>query len=291
LIQLEAVANWAVQVQFQPPDSVGNCSRRLTMGWKAPGQTFDFMNLIPTYDGTWGLISPSITNLVRDDQFILKFPPWPTPDGVDRTTYIPNTFTVTAPNNLTDNVTGASVQFGYVEFGSSNSFYCSSRQEVCIAGFNTSHSEPFFWESEEYIPFPCSNGECNVTVLVIPLHVAYFQVIWHTSSDEMLNGPVGIIIESFVEYMSGGTVTVATTGPVTIPTSSTAGSSTSTGTTGSSSCQSCPANSHCSFGSCVCNSGYDLEGGNCVEMAESTATQLRNISVLLMLFVLVVFDV
>jgi hypothetical protein len=68
------------------------------------------------------------------------------------------------------------VEFGYAENGDPGSFYCTSRQESCVAVSGAiSPSTPFFYEqSETYSGAACSAG-CTVAIPALSQRVLYYR--------------------------------------------------------------------------------------------------------------------
>jgi len=68
------------------------------------------------------------------------------------------------------------VEFGYAENGSPDSFFCTSRQEACVAASSTvSQALPFFYaQSETYRGVPCGSG-CAVEIPALSQRVLYYR--------------------------------------------------------------------------------------------------------------------
>ena len=73
-------------------------------------------------------------------------------------------------------VNDAIVEFGYAENGDPGSFFCTSRQESCVAVSGTiGPSTPFFYEqAEAYSGARCSAG-CAVAIPALPQRVLYYR--------------------------------------------------------------------------------------------------------------------
>jgi hypothetical protein len=68
------------------------------------------------------------------------------------------------------------VEFGYGENGSAGSFFCTSRQEACVATSSTmNQASPFYYEqSETYSGVSCASG-CTVVVPALSQRVLYYR--------------------------------------------------------------------------------------------------------------------
>ena len=80
------------------------------------------------------------------DILLGKLPPFPPTDSVVRWSFQPIPVKLTPPAGLA--VDNAVVQFGYAENGDPGKFYCSSRQEKCLATAATVPAVPFVFPSE-----------------------------------------------------------------------------------------------------------------------------------------------
>lgn len=111
---------------------------------------------------------------VRTDDLMTVLPPFPAPDGVARNTFLPVTLTIHPPR--TSPAQSAIVEFGYVENGSAANYYCTSRQETCVAtGSSVNTSHPFtFEQSEGYTPAPCATG-CTITIPALSGRALYYR--------------------------------------------------------------------------------------------------------------------
>ena len=111
---------------------------------------------------------------VRFEDLLTVLPPFPESDGVARWTFIPVSVKLTPPPAL--HAQSAIVEFGYVENGAAGSYYCTSRQETCVAtGSMVDESAPFNYEqSESYTPAPCSHG-CTIAIPAVSQHALYYR--------------------------------------------------------------------------------------------------------------------
>lgn len=116
---------------------------------------------------------------------LIKIPPRGR-DSINRTTYVPISVSLPA----VPGVDNAIVQFGYGENGDPGSFYCTARQETCIAQSATINaSQPFYFattEAASITGMPCRSG-CTITIPGMPGRVVYYSVVSRNS----LGGVVG----------------------------------------------------------------------------------------------------
>ena len=88
----------------------------------------------PMPDSSWTLFAVGLNNSFSPSNiWAAKIPPYPTPDGVDRTTFIPGNVSITTPGG--HGIASADVEFWYNEYGSGHN--CTSRDETCLATAST----------------------------------------------------------------------------------------------------------------------------------------------------------
>jgi hypothetical protein len=113
-------------------------------------------------------------------------PPYPASDGVARFTFLPVPVAIDPPAGLP--AQSVIVEFGYAENGSPESYYCTSRQETCVAasgGIN--QTAPFYFEqSETYSGVPCATG-CTVTVPALSQRVLYYRWKYLSGSGQVVS--------------------------------------------------------------------------------------------------------
>ena len=149
----------------------------------------------PTPDGSLGVLTDSPGTL------IVKMPPYPSPDGVDRSTFVRAPISITAPQGL--GIATATVEFGYVEYGTPTQYYCTSRRETCVAVSATvTDDTPFYYkttESGSYSRASCATS-CTITLPVLPVRVAYYQVKFYDATGTFVqDGPRGVAMEGTVK--------------------------------------------------------------------------------------------
>ena len=103
--------------------------------------------------------------------YLVKIPPQPPDDGINRTTYENVPIAVGAGSN---GATHARVKYGYQEDGPVNNFYCTQYRKTC-------------YYSDQNLPL---NGTVNLAVGV-PQRVIFYQVEYLDSSDNVVaTGPI-----------------------------------------------------------------------------------------------------
>ncbi|HXS98764.1 MAG TPA: hypothetical protein VN736_29410 [Candidatus Limnocylindrales bacterium] len=148
-------------------DPAGVTTRILTNSLDAYLTTRGFWNSRTTPNGSWFFTDLSMDKSVK----LIKVPSLPVPDGIDRTHYIP--FKVSLPGGAGRT---AIVKFGYDEYGSPSSFYCTARQESCyVTAATINTTTPFSYAYESLAPAPCDNG-CIITIPAIPGRLLRYQV-------------------------------------------------------------------------------------------------------------------
>lgn len=128
---------------------------------------------------------------------MVKMLPYPAPDGVDRSTFVRAPISnITPPAGM--GIASATVEFWYAEY----SGYCTTRAETCVAVASTvTDSNPFYFKTTDtYTKAACtSSSPCTITLPVLPMHVAYYQVKFYDGSGTFVtNGAAGVALESTV---------------------------------------------------------------------------------------------
>lgn len=148
----------------------------------------------PLADASWAFLNDS------PGMLMVKMPPFPTPDGVDRSTFVRAPISITTPQGL--GIATATVEFGYVEQGAPTQYYCTSRRETCVAVAATVTDEtPFYYkttESGSYSRASCATS-CTIPLPVLPVRVAYYQVKFYDAAGTFVqDGPRGVAMEGTV---------------------------------------------------------------------------------------------
>jgi hypothetical protein len=159
-------------------DPDGRLSRRVTHALSRYHWLNQFWNVKATPNGHWMFGWTIFANGLRNSVLLIKLPPFPGPDTLNRGDYVPYQIPVMPTIAGVDN---AIVQFGY-----NPSYFCTSRQDACIEGSTGTPLTPFAYQSEAPSGMPCSNG-CTISVPAISQRVMYFQVILRDASNNVLS--------------------------------------------------------------------------------------------------------
>ena len=182
---LGAYTGNVVQYGVTQHDLVGAGFRRLGPNYSKWNQEDVFWNVAVTPNGN--LMESWVRWLdgVAYEDLITVLPPYPSQDGVTRNTYVPVPVVVDPPPNSA--VQTAIVEFGYAENGDPGSYYCTSRQETCVAASGSvSPVTPFYFEqSESYPRAPCATG-CTVTIPALSQRALYYRWKYLGSSGQLV---------------------------------------------------------------------------------------------------------
>jgi hypothetical protein len=174
-----------VQLSATGNDWTGALTRRLGTLFARYNQMHIFWNTIagPTLSFFGGYAR--WLDGVRNDALLASLPPMPQGDSISRNTFVPITLNLTPPRGLP--LASAVVEFGYAENGSAGAYYCTSRQETCVASSRAVNtSAPFFYEqSEQFSGTPCTTG-CSVTVPALPQRVLYYRWKYLSSAGQTI---------------------------------------------------------------------------------------------------------
>jgi hypothetical protein len=163
-----------VQYGVNQHDLMGAGFRRLGPNYSKWNQQDVFWNVAVTPNS--GLIESWVRWLdgVAHEDLITIFPPYPAQDGVARNTFIPVPVVVDPPPG--NGVQSAIVEFGYAENGDPGSYFCTSRQEACVAASGSVNTvTPFYFQqSESYSGVPCATG-CTITIPAFSQRAVYYR--------------------------------------------------------------------------------------------------------------------
>lgn len=176
------------QIGFAHGDLTGALGRTLT---KAMGR----YHLIDGYwhgkalsDASWMITRSMYLGGVWTTDLLGKLPPFPPTDTKVRWTFQPQPLKLTPPAGL--GVDNAVVQFGYAENGGAGQFYCTSRQEKCLATASTVPAVPFQFPSEGaggvetgVAGVPCAGG-CTVAIPALSQRMLYYQIKYRDASNQ-----------------------------------------------------------------------------------------------------------
>ena len=185
---MSAYLNSIVQVGFKKSDFTGALGRTLTKGLTRYKIIDPYWHGKALSDASWVMFRSMYTNGAWTDILLGKLPPFPPADSVVRSTFQPVPVKLTPPAGLAaDN---AVIQFGYAENGRVGQFYCTSRQEKCLATAATVPAVPFAFPSEGaggvetgVSGAHCTNG-CSVAIPAISQRVLYYQVKYRDASNQ-----------------------------------------------------------------------------------------------------------
>ena len=197
--------NAAMQQGIASDDPNGINSRVLTSVFVQYRRQDQYWTEHATPDGNWFLSTvPSSTDYsnLSGDAFISKLPPFPFPDGVDRSTFVPVTLNINAPQGMS--VAKANVQFGYAENGLPTNYYCTSRQEGCVKAGQSGIT--YSYNSDALATVPCSST-CTITIPSIPQRMTYFNIQYMDSSNNVVSVERGVSAE-------GATASLGSSGSV-----------------------------------------------------------------------------
>jgi hypothetical protein len=152
-------------------DSTGATQRRLGPGFSRWNQQSVFWNMSITPTGQLGFSQVRWLDSVRDENILTVLPPFPTSDSISRNTFVP-----VHMDALPTRGSNVVVEFGYAENGSAGSFFCTSRQEACVAASSTvNQALPFYYaQSETYRGVRCGS-ECTVEIPALSQRVLYYR--------------------------------------------------------------------------------------------------------------------
>ena len=171
-------------------------------------------------DGSWAIFFPQPIHPVDYNAswmyaMLLKMPPMPVSDGIDRTTFVRAPLALTPPAGL--GVVAAKVYFGYQEQGSPSQYYCSSRREACVAVSPVvTDSNPYLYaQTDSVTPAPCATS-CTITIPVLPVHTAYFRVSYVNAAGNEVAAEMGMASEQAVTRVGAASAPPQTPGSVSV---------------------------------------------------------------------------
>jgi hypothetical protein len=172
-----------VQVGVTGEDTAGALTRRLGPNYAKWNQQDVFWNMGATPNGGLSFSQVRWFDGVRSDDLVNILPPYPASDGITRNSFLAVTLASGTPPTGTST---AVVEFGYAENGVAGNFFCTSRQETCVAvNGNVNATTPFYFEtSESYAGMPCGGG-CSIVVPALAQHVLYCRWKFKNSSGQV----------------------------------------------------------------------------------------------------------
>ena len=135
---------------------------------------------LPT--GDWALVMQYLHE--RQNMSLVKVPPYPEEDSVNRSSFVRIPVTLKPPTGL--GVANAVIDFGYVENGQPTDFYCTSRKEGCIvSAAAVDPANPFSFASGNPAGVACSNG-CTIELPGLSRRVVYYRVRYRDAANQSL---------------------------------------------------------------------------------------------------------
>ena len=176
-----------VQFGLTQHDLTGAMIRRLGTNYAKWNQFDVFWNIFTTRSARFAASQVRWLDGVRTEDLVSALPPVPNVDSVARNTFESVPVSINPPRGWP--VVSAIVEFGYAEYGDAGNYYCTSRQETCVAA-NTAINltAPFYFEqSEQYTGVPCAspNG-CSIVIPALPQHVLYYRWKYFGASGQVL---------------------------------------------------------------------------------------------------------
>jgi hypothetical protein len=164
-----------VQFGNTQQDATGAVIRRLGPAFSRWNQQGVFWNMSMTTTGQIGMSQVRWLDGVRHEDILTVLPSYPAIDSISRNTFVPIRLDIHAlPTSGGGN--SVVVEFGYAENGGADSFFCTSRQETCVAASSAvDPASPFFFaQAETYSGVPCASG-CTVTIPALSQRVLYYR--------------------------------------------------------------------------------------------------------------------
>jgi hypothetical protein len=164
-----------VQFGHTKQDSTGAMLRRLGPAFSRWNQQGVYWNMSMTTTGQLGMSQVRWLDGVRHEDILTVLPSFPATDSISRNTFVPMRLNINIlPTN--DGGNNVVVEFGYAENGGADSFFCTSRQETCVAANSAvNQASPFYFaQTETYSGVPCASG-CTVTIPALSQRVLYYR--------------------------------------------------------------------------------------------------------------------
>ena len=161
-----------VQFGNMRQDAAGAVSRRLGTALSRWNQFSVFWNTSTTTTGELAFSQVRWLDGVRHEDILTVLPPYPASDSIARNTFIPIAVKIPAQGAANEVI----VEFGYAENGDPAGFFCTSRQETCVAtSSGVDPASPFhFGQSETYSGVSCASG-CTVAIPALSQRVLYYR--------------------------------------------------------------------------------------------------------------------
>jgi hypothetical protein len=176
----------SVRMQKLAQDPFGLGTRALMTSLSKYEGESDFWNARTIPDGSWVFVPLAMDGTTK----LIKVPRQQT-DTVNRTAYVP--VSVSAPARAgVDNVI---VEFGYADNGDPTRYYCTARQEACVAQNGTIDPKtPFYYLTTEAASIKgaaCQSG-CTVTIPAVSGRVLYYRVDFRDATGTIVDQQVRV---------------------------------------------------------------------------------------------------
>jgi hypothetical protein len=171
--QLAPFAGQVLQFRTDKADAAGATVRKLGYVHGMPGLQYQFSNCRATPDAAFAFCVADWLDGVRSEWVVLRLNPFPNPDGVDRTTFVP--ISVTFQGSSTASYIRA--RFGYLENGATL-LRCTPYQAECSTEIpKRAAKEPYSFTNESVTRESCHNGSaCKITIPAISNRMLYYVV-------------------------------------------------------------------------------------------------------------------
>jgi hypothetical protein len=178
-------ANAVRQFTLDHTDLAGAYTRTLLTATARLRMVYGFENnrLLP--DNSWLLLRTDWLNYQRSDMWMAKVPPYPAPDSINRSTFVPIAIAVKPPAGLA--VDNAIIEFGYQEYGAPQHLNCTTRNDVCTATAAAvpSGNAPFLLASENPHGLSCASG-CSITIPAISQRILFYHVKYRSANNTVM---------------------------------------------------------------------------------------------------------
>jgi hypothetical protein len=173
------------QTGVRPADIAGKGQRFLTAHLQRYNMTWTYSNAAPTPSGKYAVIGGSWLGGSRNDLLLMKVPPYPEIDSIDRSNFVPVNIAIAGAEGSSR----VRLRFGYAENGPAEKHYCTTRQDACTTG-----GSPYSWESEAAAAVSCPSTGCSVEAPGISGRVLYYQVDRLDSSGGVVGATRGAVV-------------------------------------------------------------------------------------------------
>jgi len=171
--QLAPFAGQVLQFRTDKADAAGFTVRKLGYVHGMPGLQYQFSNCRATPDAAFAFCVADWLDGVRSEWVALRLNPFPNPDGVDRTTFVPISFTYQGSSTASY----IRARFGYLENGATL-LRCMPYQAECSTEIpKRATKDPYSFTNEMAMRQSCPNGSvCKITIPAISNRMLYYVV-------------------------------------------------------------------------------------------------------------------